>query len=193
MQLGTDEQLVGYISRPAASAQGGDGPSWEWLVSKLPEENMQLLNLAHSWLTSLLPFVLCKVGRVHFGLLAESDIARASASGSLPPARRLLAVPFVGKDVPSHAAEFAHPDALIGLTVLAYRHEGLRRSDFVGLLKLLLENMEQESGPFRNRPACRLYAHWVELAGSCVRGGRASWRPRFCRGLMTAFAWAGAS
>ena len=32
-----------------------------------------------------------------------------------------MAVPFIAKDVPSHAAEFAHPDVLIGLTILAYR------------------------------------------------------------------------
>jgi hypothetical protein len=32
-----------------------------------------------------------------------------------------MAVPFVGKDVPSRASEFAHPDVLIGLTILAFR------------------------------------------------------------------------
>jgi Protein of unknown function (DUF3645) len=35
--------------------------------------------------------------------------------------RAKLAVPFVGKDVPSHSSEFAHPDIVIGLTNLAYR------------------------------------------------------------------------
>lgn len=28
---------------------------------------------------------------------------------------------FIGKDVPSKASEFAHPDVIIGLSVLAYR------------------------------------------------------------------------
>lgn len=55
-------------------------------------------------------------------------------------------MPFVGKDVPSHAAEFSHPDALIGLTILAYRHEGLRPQDMRGLFNLLLESMAQEGG-----------------------------------------------
>lgn len=32
-----------------------------------------------------------------------------------------LAHSFLGKDVPSTASEFAHPDIIIGLTVLAYR------------------------------------------------------------------------
>ncbi|CAE7888387.1 CML12 [Symbiodinium microadriaticum] len=46
-----------------------------------------------------------------------------------------LAVPFIGKDCPSTASEFAHPDVAIGLTLLAYRYEGLRKQDFLLLLK----------------------------------------------------------
>ena len=34
---------------------------------------------------------------------------------------QLTAVPFVGKDVPSTRSEFAHPDVVIGCTILAYR------------------------------------------------------------------------
>jgi hypothetical protein len=41
-----------------------------------------------------------------------------------PRSRLLLAVPFVGKDVPSRASEFSHPDVVIGLSTLAYRYEG---------------------------------------------------------------------
>ena len=37
-----------------------------------------------------------------------------------------MAVPFIGKDVLSDAAEFAQPDVLIGFTILAYRYSGLR-------------------------------------------------------------------
>lgn len=51
------------------------------------------------------------------------------SSTAVPPARQLVAVPFLGKDVPSASSEFAHPDVLIGLTVLAYRYEGLRYTD----------------------------------------------------------------
>jgi hypothetical protein len=36
-----------------------------------------------------------------------------------PRSRSKMAIPFVGKDVPSPASEFAHPDVIIGLTVLA--------------------------------------------------------------------------
>lgn len=53
-----------------------------------------------------------------------------SSSGPLGFTRRgVLAVPFVGKDVPSRASEWSHPDVLIGLGILAYRYEGLRMSD----------------------------------------------------------------
>ena len=211
----------------AAEAAAADAQKWQWLVSRLSSEQMQLLNLAYTWLHTVLPHVLCKVARVHYGLLPErmiaemtagastapvgppsgtaaapgappaplgrapsakeagdragagsfEDLAAAAAtpaagggSGSVPQSRRLLAVPFVGKDVPSLAAEFSHPDALIGLTILAYRHEGLRRADFVGLINLLLEQMGIEGGPYRYRPTCRLYAQWVRLAGGAVRG-----------------------
>jgi hypothetical protein len=51
--------------------------------------------------------------------------------------RLALAVPFIGKDVPSAASEFAHPDVIIGLTILAYRYEGLRIDDFLELLRAL--------------------------------------------------------
>jgi hypothetical protein len=44
-------------------------------------------------------------------------------------------VPFVGKDVPSRASEFSHPDIVIGLTIAAYRYEGLRFKDFHAILR----------------------------------------------------------
>lgn len=36
------------------------------------------------------------------------------ADPKMPKSRKLLAVPFVGKDVPSRASEFSHPDVVIG-------------------------------------------------------------------------------
>lgn len=155
---------------------------WDDLVGTMPEEHAQLLNLTHTWLRSVLPHVLSKVGRVHYGLLPDSALLQEAASSSTPQARQLLAVPFVGKDVPSQAAEFSHPDALIGLSILAYRHEGLRPQDLRALFCLLLETMGQEGGPFRDRPTCRMYSHWIELAGRHVRGasyvGQSGGQPR---------------
>lgn len=49
----------------------------------------------------------------------------------MPKSRKLLAVPFVGKDVPSRASEFSHPDVVIGerdATFFFVRSDGLYRS-----------------------------------------------------------------
>ena len=72
---------------------------------------------------TVLPFCLSKIDRVAFGLLSTDQLRRARAFGgaNLPRKRRLLAVPYVGKDTPSRASEFSHPDVVIALTILAYR------------------------------------------------------------------------
>ena len=64
----------------------------------------------------------------------------------MPESRRLLAVPFIGKDVPSPAAEFANPEVLVGLTILAYRYDGLRDSDVSQLVASLKDRLKQETG-----------------------------------------------
>jgi hypothetical protein len=57
---------------------------------------IKLLNLVRSWVMQLLPHCWRKVHRVAFGLLRPSDPQRPNESLG----RRLLAVPFVGKDAP---------------------------------------------------------------------------------------------
>ena len=84
----------------------------------LSDEQFKLLNLTREWLVSLLPHVLSKASRVNYGLLSDEELKRQPGT---PPSRRLLAVPFVGKDVPSASSQFSHPDVLIGLTILSYR------------------------------------------------------------------------
>ena len=60
-----------------------------------------------------------------------------------------------------------------GLTILAYRYEGLRMSDFKAGLRALKEEMEDEqSGPYHTRPACQMFVRWVTLSGGTVRGVR---------------------
>lgn len=82
----------------------------------------KLLNLCHNWLSTFMPHCLAKVNRVSFGLLSAKDCEAALAADPHVPRSRLkLAVPFVGKDVPSRSSEFAHPDVIIGLTIMAYR------------------------------------------------------------------------
>jgi hypothetical protein len=70
----------------------------------------KLLNLCHNWLRTFMPHCLAKVNRVSFGLLSETDCQAALlADPHVPRSRLKLAVPFVGKDVPSKSSEFAHP------------------------------------------------------------------------------------
>jgi hypothetical protein len=102
-------------------------------------------------LESVLPHVLSKIDRVTFGLLNPSDLKTAmERNPRMPKTRKLLAVPFVGKDVPSRESEFSHPDVVIGLTILAYRYEGLRMADFLNVLTALREKLfEEEFGCVR--------------------------------------------
>lgn len=89
---------------------------------------------------------------------------------SLPRSRQLLAVPFLGKDTPSPASEFSHPDVLIGLSILAYRYQGLRYEDFYCLLEDQLGRQEGGYGPPSARPAAKEFADWIWAAGGRVRG-----------------------
>jgi len=132
---------------------------------------MKMLNLAHDWLGALMPFCLGKIDRVSFGLLTPADLTRAlERDPKMPRSRKLCAVPFVGKDVPSTASEFAHPDVVIGMSILAYRYEGLRWGDFALLLSRLFEEMSAEAAPsYLERPSCRKFSRWVALAGGRVR------------------------
>ena len=82
----------------------------------------------------------------------------------MPESRRLLAVPFIGKDVPSPAAEFANPEVLVGLTILAYRYDGLRDSDVSQLVASLKDRLKQETGPFKDRPSRALFQDWIDAA-----------------------------
>ena len=89
----------------------------------------------------------------------------------MPLTRAKLAIPFIGKDVPSTSSEFAHPDVVIGLTVLAYRYEGLRRSDYDEVLGMLSDRLESENGTMMERPTSLLWRAWVEESGAifCVK------------------------
>lgn len=139
----------------------------------LGDEQVKMLNLGHDWLESYLPFVLTKINRVHFGLLQPHDLKLLEDDGvKVPTSRKLVAVPFVAKDVPSRASEFAHPDVLIGLTILAYRYEGLRQKDFFLLLRQLKECLDDEGGPYKDRPTFQKFEHWILTCGRGIRGSK---------------------
>jgi hypothetical protein len=126
----------------------------------MTKEQVCLLNLGRDLLSTYIPHVLTKIDRVSFGLLSDLDIANR-AGAPIPENRLLLAVPFVGKDVPSNSAEFAHPDVVIGLTILAYRYEGLRRDHVKKILAKLKQQYKQQIGNQPDRPAQRLLDCWI--------------------------------
>jgi hypothetical protein len=162
-----DKHLLSYMmvgplkDRQAASA----------VQVALDDEYMKMLNLSHDLLRNFIPHVLSKINRVSFGLLSKQDI-RNSEEANVSLARRLAAVPFIGKDIPSRASQFSHPDIVIGLTILAFRYEGLRMSDFENVLLELREKLDSEFGPYHKRPSALRYKEWVEAAGGKVRGPR---------------------
>lgn len=152
----------------------------------------KMLNLARDWVCSYLPHCLGKRNRVDYGLLSAGDItgwwnpeaAEAverkhenkehkifeadeveSWTGHFNPrSRKLLAVPFAGKDSPSPKSEFSSPEVLIGLTFLAYRYSGLRKYDLYRLTRKLNLEMATQPGPYTDRPAYRSFASWLRVA-----------------------------
>ena len=112
-----------------------------------------------------------KIDRVTFGIMSRSDRDRAmQLTPNMPRSRLMLAIPFVGKDVPSDASEFAHPDIIIGLTVLAFRYEGVRFTDFKEILSSIRDAALKEYGPWPERKNNIRYESWVRSAGGKVRG-----------------------
>mmetsp|Transcript_2150 Transcript_2150/g.2909 ORF Transcript_2150/g.2909 Transcript_2150/m.2909 type:complete len:4480 (+) Transcript_2150:77-13516(+) len=129
-------------------------------IETLDVSTIKLLNLTRSWVLTLLPHVLSKIHRVSFGILRPSDLTMVDPKS--PPSRKLLAVPFVGKDVPSRASEFAHPDVLIGLSILAYRYDGMRLSDVQRLSSQLKQDLSRQVGPRSLRPAAQTFDGWLD-------------------------------
>jgi hypothetical protein len=125
-----------------------------------------LLNLMKSWTTMLLPHCFSKIHRVKFGLLRENDLLHLGGVDAVNDNRKLLAVPFVGKDAPSPTSEFAHPDAIIGLSILAYRYDGLRVDDMASVLRQLKDRMRIiEMGPIATRPTHKRFERWKSFCG----------------------------
>ena len=91
---------------------------------------------------------------------------------NMPRSRMMLGIPFVGKDVPSEASEFAHPDIIIGLTIVAYRYEGVRASDFKEIIGTMRDLALKEQGPWKDRKTSIRYEAWVKAAGGIIRGAK---------------------
>ena len=163
----THAHILEYMERSAAASP----EALAEVQRHCSDDSLKLLNLAHTLLSSILPHVLGKIHRVGFGLLDDEHLRSHRAE---PASRRLLAVPFVGKDVPSAHSEFSHPDVAILLTAAAYRHEGLRREDFAQLLRMQAGLVAREVGKVASRPSSLRWQLWVRLAGGRVRGTAAA-------------------
>ena len=138
----------------------------EEITRVLPDREVKVLVLFRQWLHVLLPFVFSRKHRVEYGLLPKEWIMPGT-----PKSRKMLAVPYVGKDRPSPTSEFSHPDVLIGLSLISYRLNGLRRDDLRELVLSLREDMEDESGkPYYNRKSCQRWVKWIGEMGGRVRG-----------------------
>ena len=151
---------------------------------------MKQINLLRDWILIFLPHVLAKVPslsnptrihnnnarvgmfvhpqvhRVGYGLLTAATLEtwrRSEGDRYHPPpkSRRLLAVPFVALEAPSRNSEFAHPEVLIGLSILAYRYEGLRMDDLKGIVRSLKTELAAQPGTFAERPASIIFMSWL--------------------------------
>eukprot|EP00466_Bigelowiella_natans_P015194 jgi/Bigna1/85176/estExt_fgenesh1_pg.C_20373 len=164
------ELMLAYIldNTSSASQKLLVKEAYEMAESRLSPKSIQLLNLARDWTNSFLPHCISKINRVAYGLLHPHHIDKWALMEGKPPeisaARRLLAVPFIGLDVPSRAAEFAHPEIQIGLSVLAYRYEGLRRRDVRAVAQQLKEKLATEQGPYVQRASRIKFQEWLQLA-----------------------------
>ena len=155
-QRARDAKAQERAERRAARARAAGGAVRR---GSLKEETVAMLNLSADWTTSLLPHAWSKIHRVSYGLLKAHERQAPTA----PEHRRLTAIPFLSKDVPSFSSEFAHADVLIGLCVLAYRHHGLRREDLKRVAKALKASFAKESGSKSDRPSFQLFERWKAL------------------------------
>ena len=153
------EVILAYISGtlPVESIR-------EKIDNHMLPESIKLLNLASNWVKALLPHVLSKINRVSYGILTAAD--EALVDPRCPKSRLMMAVPFVGKDVPSRSSEFAHPDVLIGLTILSYRYEGMRKKDLKSLVTQLKQDFSRQVGPRDKRSSFVMFNEWLRLSST---------------------------
>jgi hypothetical protein len=101
--------------------------------------------LCRVWCQELLPHILSKQHRVHYGLTSYDDITvvehpRLSPAFSITitsaegEERFLKAVPFLGKELPSPDSEFSSMDVTFGFTALSFMKQQLRLRDVCGLV-----------------------------------------------------------
>eukprot|EP00656_Telonema_subtile_P053986 TRINITY_DN7933_c0_g3_i1.p1 TRINITY_DN7933_c0_g3~~TRINITY_DN7933_c0_g3_i1.p1 ORF type:complete len:609 (+),score=104.89 TRINITY_DN7933_c0_g3_i1:99-1925(+) len=138
-------------------------------VATLEEAHIKVLNLSFEWLNCYAPHIWQKIDRVSYGIMNERDKEHARKENpNMPHSRFVTAIPFVGKDLPSQSSEFAHPDIVIGLTILAYRYEGLRAEDFRQIMTDVYAQVESEVGKYSQRRTNLMFNRWIKASGGVV-------------------------
>ena len=159
----SDTEVLEYtMKRPTRASN----PRFIAKVESLDPLNIKMLNLGYEWLSCFMPHVMQKIDRVSFGVMNADDMRRAKDEHpNMPRSRFVTAIPFIGKDLPSQSSEFAHPDVVIGLTILAFRYEGLRETDYTEIMREIHATVEKEVGRFTQRKTNIMFTKWVQASG----------------------------
>jgi hypothetical protein len=99
----------------------------------LPSHLQDPVCICAKWCQSLLPHVISKHHRYHYGLNFEANGQDRDLM--------LKAVPFLGKDLPSPDSEFSHTDVTIGFTTLSYMKQDLRKEDVARIASHMKEQL----------------------------------------------------
>jgi hypothetical protein len=129
-------------------------------VQSFSSKNRKLLLLAHEWLNRLLPHIVTKRFRVHYGSFFEWERGSERMSHRRPPGHK-FGVPYLGKDTPSPKSEFGHVDIVIGFTIFTYLYDGLTEQEMQQLLTLLQRKAQTETGNPKDRPSCQQFDGWA--------------------------------
>lgn len=85
------------------------GEYTQYVKNNFSPASIKFLNLSRDWLTSFIPHSISKINRVDYGLLQEIHLKvwedEGEARETQSKSRLTMAVPFVGKDVPSLHSE----------------------------------------------------------------------------------------
>ncbi len=120
-------------------------------ISDLRPDLQETVRICHKWCQDLLPHVISKHHRYHYGLLSEVDGHDSDLF--------FMAVPFVGKDIPSPESEFSNLDVTFGFTALAYMKQQLRETD----IKQLVLHMQHRLREMKYRmQVLQMWQQWTE-------------------------------
>ena len=117
----------------------------KYLTNELPSADLDELK---SQLTDLqLQDLLILRGLLSYGILPHALKKRWSVDYGVDviSKRRLMAVPFRGKDTPMPRTEFGHPDVCLVLTHVSYYHTGLNKKQVTDALTKLKQLPHRET------------------------------------------------